>query len=39
MNKTVLGHSHQYTINSSDVAISQCVEAKQLSYPSKSLQQ
>ena len=25
----VLGHNHWYTINSSDITISQCVEAKQ----------
>ena len=35
----MLGHNHQYTINSSDKKISQCVEAKQLSYPSKRLMQ
>ena len=35
---TVLEHNHWYMINSSDIMISQCVEAKQLSYPSKQLQ-
>ena len=34
----VLGHNHRYMINSSDIMISQCVEAKQLSYPPKQSQ-
>ena len=29
----MLGHNHQYMINPSDKMISQCIEAKQLSYP------
>ena len=36
---SVLGHDHWYTINPSDKMISQCVEAKQLSYPPKQSQQ
>ena len=35
----VLGHNHWYMISSPDITIGQCVEAKQLSYPSKQLQQ
>ena len=37
---SVLGHIQQHMINSSEIMISQCVEAKakQLSYPSKQLQ-
>ena len=32
---SVLGHNHWYMIYPSDIMISQCVEAKQLSYPPK----
>ena len=35
---SVLEHNHWYMINSSDIMISQCVKAKQLSYQSKQLQ-
>ena len=31
----MLGHNHQYMINPSNITISQCVEAKQLSHPPK----
>ena len=36
---SVLGNNHWYMINSSDIMISQSLEAKQLIYPSKQLQQ
>ena len=38
--RAVLGHIHWHMINSSEIMISQCVEAKdkQLSHPSKWLQ-
>ena len=38
--QVVLGHIHQHMINSSEITINQCVEAKakQLSHPSKQLQ-